>query len=203
MGTRGDIGCFSFYPTKNLGGFGDGGMMTTHDPELAAQLRRLRGHGMEPRYVHREIGINSRLDAIQAAGLLCKLPHVDRWNEQRRRLAARYDQLFRQVGLDRQLGLPVTREQCDHVWNQYTIRVSPGQRDPLKLFLAATRIGAEVYYPTPLHLQPCFEYLGVGPGSLPITEAAAHEVLSLPMFPALSEAEQRSVVQRIHQFLER
>jgi len=199
-GALGDIGCFSFYPTKNLGGFGDGGMMTTNNDELAARLRLLRAHGMEPRYYHHVVGINSRLDSIQAAVLNVKLPHLNRWAQLRRANANFYAELFRECGLDNVIVLPVTAVGQRHVWNQYVIRVSDGKRDALRQHLGAAKIGTEIYYPVSLHQQACFRTLGYGPGSLPESERAALEVLALPIFPELRAVEQRSVVSRIAEF---
>jgi dTDP-4-amino-4,6-dideoxygalactose transaminase len=199
-GGLGDIGCFSFYPTKNLGGFGDGGILTTNRDDLAAQLRLLRAHGMEPRYYHHIVGINSRLDSIQAAVLNVKLPHLDDWAKRRSENATRYDELFRKTGLARLLTLPKTADACTHVWNQYTIRVPDGRRDSLRQYLAQVKIGTEIYYPVPLHRQACFSSLSYAEGSLPESERAAREVLSLPIFPELEPAEIETVVYRIAEF---
>jgi dTDP-4-amino-4,6-dideoxygalactose transaminase len=158
---------------------------------------------MEPRYIHHDIGINSRLDTIQAAILLEKLPRLDEYNANRRRLARRYDDLFHEFGLTSEIQLPAVAEPREHTWNQYTIRIRGGQRDALRIFLSAVGIGTEVYYPVPLHLQSCFSYLGYSEGSLPETEAAAKEVISLPIFPGLTEDEQQLVVERIRQFFHR
>ncbi len=199
-GSIGDVGCFSFYPTKNLGGFGDGGMMTTADAALAEKLRRLATHGMHPRYYHHEVGINSRLDSIQAAVLGVKIKHLAEWTSQRQQNAARYDELFRAAGLHESVALPQSTDDSLHVWNQYTIRVPDGRRDALRKQLSEANIGTEVYYPVPLHLQECFRDLGYEPGSLPETERAAAEVLSLPIFPELTDAEQQYVVSHIAAF---
>ncbi len=196
-GGMGDVGCFSFYPTKNLGGMGDGGMLTTNDARLAEQLRLYAAHGMAPRYYHQVVGVNSRLDSIQAAALCVKMTHLDRWTQQRQRNATRYAHLFEQAGLDQTLGLPATGADRFHVWNQFTLRVPDGHRDPLRQFLSDANVGAEIYYPVPLHRQACFESLEMGPGSLPVTEQAVDEVLSLPIFPELTESQQQSVVDRI------
>ncbi len=200
-GSWGAIGCFSFYPTKNLGGFGDGGLMTTHDAALAQQLRLLRGHGMEPRYYHQVVGVNSRLDTLQAAVLNVKLPHLDDWTDARAANAQRYGELFAASRLDQVLGLPATASGRRHVWNQYIIRVPDGRRDALRAYLAGRKIGTEIYYPVPLHLQACFAELGYGPGSLPETERAAQETLALPIFPELTAAEQQTVVREIAAFI--
>ena len=199
-GSMGDIGCFSFYPTKNLGGFGDGGMLTTSDKDLADKLRQLAAHGMKPRYYHKYVGINSRLDTIQAAVLNVKLSQLGRWTSERLENAERYRRLFLEAGLSDRLVLPVQKPDRVHVWNQYTIRVRRGQRDALRTWLADAHIGAEIYYPVPLHRQECFRALGYQPDSLPETEAAASEVLSLPIFPELTADEQQLVVQRIAEF---
>jgi dTDP-4-amino-4,6-dideoxygalactose transaminase len=200
VGSLGDVGCFSFYPTKNLAGLGDGGMITTHRASLASALRRLRAHGMEPRYYHQEIGINSRLDTLQAACLLQKLPHVPGWNARRCVNAQRYHMLFQEAGLLERVELPARDRVHDSVWNQFTIRVTGGRRDALRQFLSGVGIGTEVYYPLPLHLQACFAGLGYSRGSLPATERACDEVLSLPIFPSLTELEQRAVVARIAEY---
>ncbi len=200
-GSMGQIGCFSFYPTKNLGGAGDAGMLTTNDDELADKLQLLRGHGMRPRYYHKEIGVNSRLDSFQAAILNVKLPYLERWSQMRQTNAARYAELFKIAGLEDVLGLPETAPNRRHVWNQYVIRVRDGRRDALREHLAAAKIGSEIYYPLGLHQQECFSYLGNSYGELPQTEQAAGEVLALPIFPELTAVEQEIVVSRIAGFL--
>ncbi|MCC9604399.1 DegT/DnrJ/EryC1/StrS family aminotransferase [Blastopirellula sp. JC732] len=199
VGSIGDVGCFSFYPTKNLGGMGDGGMLTTNDEELAAKLRLYRGHGMEPRYYHSVVGINSRLDTFQAATLLVKMEKLNEWTEMRRENAARYNELFRAAGMDECIILPSESPEHKHAWNQYTVRVPQGRRDDLRKHLADHKIGSEVYYPVPLHQQVCFANMGPH-ASLVETEKAAKEVLSLPIFPELTAAEQRVVVESIEQF---
>ena len=199
-GAIGDIGCFSFYPTKNLGGFGDGGLLTTQRDHLADKLRLLRVHGMQPRYYHQVMGINSRLDTLQAAVLNVKLPHLDRWTQARQHLADRYTDLFSSCGLDRVLKLPRTSTHRRHVWNQYIVRVPDGRRDALRQHLTDRKIGTEIYYPVPLHLQQCFAYLGYREGDLPETERAAAETLALPIFPELTAAEQELVVREIAAF---
>jgi dTDP-4-amino-4,6-dideoxygalactose transaminase len=201
-GSWGQMGCLSFYPTKNLGGFGDGGLLITNDAKLAAKLRLLRAHGMEPRYYHQVVGINSRLDSLQAAVLSVKLPHLDRWTAQRQANARRYSELFVGCGLDRVLGLPVVAPAARHVWNQYVIRVPDRARDALREHLAQQKIGTEIYYPVPLHLQKCFASLGYGPGSLPESERAAKETLALPIFPELTVEEQHTVVRAIRSFFD-
>jgi dTDP-4-amino-4,6-dideoxygalactose transaminase len=201
-GTLGDVAAFSFYPSKNLGGFGDGGMMTTDDPQFAHRLARLRVHGMEPKYHHHEVGFNSRLDALQAAVLRVKLRHLDAWTSARRTVAERYRYLFASHGLDGRVGLPVERPGHFHVYNQFVIRVPATLRDQLREDLAARKIGTEIYYPIPLHLQACFAALGHRPGDFPRAEAAARETIALPIYPELTDAEQRYVVGAIHSFLE-
>ena len=203
LGTWGDIGCFSFYPTKNLGGFGDGGMLTTNDDSLADRLRLLRTHGMRPRYYHREVGINSRLDTLQAAILSVKLRQLPAWTEARRRHALRYAELFAQAGLSGDLELPAELPGCRHVWNQYTIRVRGGKRDELREYLQDKKIGTEIYYPVPLHQQDCFRSLHPAKQLLPVTERLAKSVLSLPVFPALTMDEQDAVVQAIAAYFQR
>lgn len=198
-GSWGHIGCFSFYPTKNLGGCGDGGMLTTSDSAIADQLELLRAHGMRPRYHHQVIGINSRLDSMQAALLLVKLQHLSSWTDARRLNAERYQQLFDQYQLGEHLVVPEAGNGY-HVWNQFTIRVLNGQRDALRSYLASHRIGSEVYYPIPLHQQECYAELRETCGPLPETERAAREVLSLPIFPGLTSVEQETVVARIAKF---
>jgi dTDP-4-amino-4,6-dideoxygalactose transaminase len=200
---------FSFYPTKNLSAYGDAGLVTTRDPDMAAHMRSLRNHGSPRRYLHEEIGWNSRLDAMQAAILRVKLKYVEGWNEARRRRAARYDELFAATGLTSTIGqmgpenaapiqLPQTSERAHHVFHQYVVRAF--RREELREFLTARKIGTEIYYPIPLHLQHCFVYLGYREGDFPEAERAAKEVLALPMFPELTEDEQRRVVESIADF---
>jgi dTDP-4-amino-4,6-dideoxygalactose transaminase len=199
-GSLGIAACFSFYPTKNLGGFGDGGLITTNDAELAAKLRVLRDHGQQPRYYHHFVGFNSRLDALQAAVLSVKLPHLGDWSAARKRHAERYATEFARRGIGGSVVVPTVAEGCHHVWNQYTVRVKNGRRDALQKHLAERKIGAAIYYPVPLHLQKCFESLGYEEGSLRVTEQACHEVLSLPVYPELTEAEQGIVIDTIADF---
>ncbi len=200
-GSMGTIGCLSFYPTKNLGGFGDGGMLTTNDDQLAERLRLFAAHGMNPRYYHRVVGINSRLDTLQAAVLGVKLKHLAEWTEARRDNAARYTRLFQESGLAARVTLPNEHEQCWHVWNQFTLRIPHGRRDSVRTQLAQRGIGSEIYYPVPLHQQECFEPLGYSEGDLPHTERAAAEVLSLPIFPELTAVEQERVVEALVEIL--
>ncbi len=194
-GSMGHVGCFSFYPTKNLGGMGDGGICTTNDEQIAERLRLMANHGMKPRYVHQHVGINSRLDAMQAAVLEIKLRHLDHWSAQRSVNAQRYHDLLRQHGLSSRVELPQCDHECGHVWNQYTIRVEDREtRDYLRQELASHRVGTEIYYPIPLHLQQCFASLGYRVGDFPNTEMASHQVLSLPIFPGLTAAEQQYAI---------
>ena len=199
-GSMGQIGCFSFYPSKNLGGAGDGGVMTTNDDALAQKLRLLRVHGMEPRYYHKVVGINSRLDSFQAAVLNVKFPYLDSWSDARAANARRYGEMFAAAGLDGVLGLPRHATPGRHVWNQYVVRVPDGRRDRLRAFLAESKIGTEIYYPLGLHAQECFRHLGYSAGDLPETERAAQEVVALPIFPELTAEEQQFVVDRVAAF---
>ena len=199
-GSLGTFGALSFYPTKNLGGFGDGGMITTNDGELAAKLRVLRDHGQQPRYYHHFVGLNSRLDTLQAAVLGVKLPHLDEWAAARERHADRYEAEFSRRGLAARIVTPKVADGCRHVWNQYTIRVNGGRRDALQKYLAERQIGSAIYYPVPLHLQKCFAGLGYREGSLPATERAAREVLSLPVYPEMTAAEQGTVIEAVTLF---
>jgi len=201
-GGLGHLSAFSFYPSKNLGGFGDAGMVTTDDEALARSVARLRVHGMEPKYYHHEVGFNSRLDALQAAVLRVKLRHLESWTMRRREAADRYRLLFREAGLvDDLVTLPVERPGNFHVYNQFVIRVPAPSRDRLRAHLAACRVGIEIYYPIPLHLQACFAPLGHKPGDFPHSEAAARETLALPMYPELTEEAQRYVVSSVGEFL--
>jgi dTDP-4-amino-4,6-dideoxygalactose transaminase len=196
-GTMSDIACFSFFPSKNLGGAGDGGLLTTEDDELAERLRLLRVHGGKPKYYHRVIGINSRLDALQAAVLSVKLKYLDQWTEGRQRNAARYDALLAEAGLEEVI-TPRVRPGRRHIYNQYTIRCE--RRDELMVHLKQAGVGTEVYYPVPLHLQECFAYLNYQTGDLPASEQAAREALSLPIYPEMTEEMQRYVVEKIIEF---
>jgi dTDP-4-amino-4,6-dideoxygalactose transaminase len=199
-GTLGTAAAFSFYPTKNLGGFGDGGLITTNDAELADRLRVLRDHGQQPRYYHHFVGLNSRLDALQAAVLAVKLPRLDGWAAARAAHAARFGQAFAELGLDDVIVPPAAAPNCRHVWNQYTVRVLNGRRNALQQYLADRKIGSAIYYPVPLHLQKCFAGLGYDEGSLPVTEQACREVLSLPVYPELTATEQETVIEAIADF---
>lgn len=198
VGNIGACGCFSFFPSKNLGGAGDGGLITTNDPEFADQLAVLRNHGSRERYHYELLGMNSRLDALQAAILRVKFSHLDRWTGARRQNAARYRQLFKEAGLGERIGLPIEPPGLVHVYHQFVIRTT--RRDELRDHLRNSGIPSEIYYPVPLHLQPAFAYLGYGSGSFPQAEAASREVLALPIFPTMTEAQQKSVVDAIAEF---
>jgi dTDP-4-amino-4,6-dideoxygalactose transaminase len=202
-GSLGVAAAFSFYPTKNLSAYGEAGMVTTMDVPMAERMRRLRSHGSPRRYYHEEFGWNGRMDAIQAAVLRVKLGHLGAWNEARREHAATYDRLLAKAGLSSKQGScpvrPLARNpQAKHIFHQYVVRAE--RRDELRKFLVERKIGSEVYYPVPLHLQPVFAYLGLKAGDLPVAEQAAREVLALPMFPELTEAEIRLVVENIAEF---
>ena len=198
VGSLGAAGCFSFYPSKNLGGAGDGGMVTTNDAQVADQLRRLRDHGRSQKYSHEVLGMNSRLDAVQAAILRVKLLHLANWTRRRQEKAERYRALFDEFALDGNVKLPAAPPGCFHVYNQFTVRSS--ERDRLREFLRARGIPTEIYYPRPLHLQPAFGYLGYRAGEFPAAEAASREVLSLPIYPELKEEHQGAVVRAIADF---
>jgi dTDP-4-amino-4,6-dideoxygalactose transaminase len=200
-GALGLLGCFSFFPTKNLGGFGDGGMVTTSDPALAARVRSLRNHGFAEKYYNREVGGNFRLDALQAAVLRVKLRHLEGWHEARRRNAARYGELFEAAGLaaeDGPLRLPYDGGHGRHIYHQYVVRCR--RRDELLAHLRGRGIGSAVYYPVALHLQNCFRELGYAVGDLPASEAAAEEVLALPIYPELSDDGAAEVVDAVRAF---
>jgi dTDP-4-amino-4,6-dideoxygalactose transaminase len=194
-GTLGAIACFSFYPSKNLGTLGDAGMVTTDDPALAKKLLALRNHGSEVKYYHKYVGWNARLDTVHAAMLRVKLRHIDEWTANRRWAAARYDKLITASQLGGFIRPPATRPDRTHVFNQYVVRVSGGQRDGLMKHLKDNGIGCDIYYPLPLHLQDCLTYLGHRPGDFPASEAAAKAVLALPIFPEITEAQQRRVIE--------
>ena len=200
-GGMGTIGCFSFFPTKNLGAFGDAGLVTTSDGTLARKLRALRQHGGEVKYHHDLLGANFRLDALQAAILRVKLPHLDGWTAARRRNAERYEALFKKADLGGRVTLPARSPDSTHIYNQFVIRVP--ERDRLRAHLQSSGIGTEVYYPIPLHLQPCFRGLGYRAGSFPVAETAANEALALPIYGELTEARQALVVEAVHDFFQR
>lgn len=202
-GAMGTAAAFSFYPSKNLSAYGDAGVVTTNDPQVAERIRRLRNHGSARRYYHDEIGWNSRLDAIQAAVLRVKLPYVSKWNDLRRERAAAYDRLLSEAGLisgteSSPVRLVYRDPHARHVFHQYVIRAQ--RRNELRIFLADRNVGTEIYYPVPLHLQACLSYLGYQEGDLPESELAAREVLALPIFPELTEEEQRWVVECVASF---
>ncbi|MBA3497719.1 MAG: DegT/DnrJ/EryC1/StrS family aminotransferase [Gemmatimonadales bacterium] len=194
-GEAGTVGTLSFFPSKNLGAFGDGGMMVTQDDALADRLRRLRLHGGSKQYFHDEVGFNSRLDTLHAAVLLAKLPHLADWSAARARHAARYTEAF--AGHPA-VCPPRTDPANEHIFNQYTLRVP--RRNELQAHLKARQIGTAVYYPLPLHLQPCFAHLGYAKGSLPVSETASEQVISLPVFPELTEAQQHTVIDAVLEF---
>ena len=198
VGSWGDIGCFSFFPTKNLGACGDGGALVTNNPEIATTVKILANHGQRDRYLQETIGMNSRLDALQAAILLIKLPYLEFWNKQRQEIATRYHDLLSPL---EEIALPSVLPQGKGTWNQYTIRVHHQQRDTLRAKLQEQGIGSMIYYPFPLHLQPAYESLGYQSGDFPIAERTAQEVLSLPMFPGLSYPEQQQVANALSQSL--
>jgi dTDP-4-amino-4,6-dideoxygalactose transaminase len=192
VGAIGTIGCFSFYPTKNLGAFGDGGLVTTNDARLAERLRLLRDHGQHPKYHHALVGGNFRLDAIQGAVLRVKLPHLASWTEGRRRNAARYRTLFAEAGLDGAIGLPYERPDAFHIYNQFVVQVP--DRDRVRARLTEQGIGTEIYYPVPFHRQACFASLGHPLDAFPVADAAAARVLALPVYPELAPSQQQQVV---------
>jgi dTDP-4-amino-4,6-dideoxygalactose transaminase len=199
VGSIGDVGCFSFYPSKNLGGYGDGGMVTTNDDELAKRLRLLRVHGASSKYYYQCIGINSRLDALQAAVLLVKFRYLEEWTDKRLKNAAYYDQLFDEIRhQDLGIEIPYVQYNNRHIYNQYVIRVP--KRDELREFLAREGIGTDVYYPLPLHLQECYQDLGYAKGDFPHAEQAARETLALPIYPELTSEQQEYVVSKIGEF---
>ena len=197
-GSMGDIGSFSFFPSKNLGAFGDGGIVTTSSEEGVEKLRILRAHGARPKYYHKIVGGNFRLDALQAAVVFVKLKHLDQWTGARQENATQYRVLFDNAGLSEILELPVEKENR-HIYNQFVIRV-PEKRDELREYLKEAGIGTEVYYPVPLHLQDCFSYLGYRPGNFPVAEEAAQKTLALPIYPELAVEQQEYVVDTIKAF---
>jgi len=194
-GSIGAAGCFSFFPSKNLGGVGDGGMIVTNDEQYYERILIMRNHGSKPKYYHKYIGGNFRLDPIQAAALLVKLPHLDEWSEARRRNAAYYDQKFSGTVVQ----TPYISPDCVSIYNQYVIRIP--RRDDVMAHLRENKIGCEVYYPVPAHLQECFKYLGYKEGDMPESEKAAKEVIALPVYPELTEKQIEHVVSEIEKFL--
>jgi dTDP-4-amino-4,6-dideoxygalactose transaminase len=200
-GVLGDTGCFSFFPTKNLGGFGDGGIITTNDKALADSMAMLRVHGSQVRYLHEAVGINSRLDALQAAVLQIKMKYLDQWTQKRRQNAERYQRLFARTKYADHVTLPPTVSGNFHVYNQFTVRVP--KRDELRTFLKEKGVGTEVYYPLPMHLQNCYRDLGHRKGAFPLSEQAADEVRSIPIYAELTEAQQSYVVEMIAEFYRR
>ena len=194
-GSMGDMGCFSFFPTKNLGGFGDGGMVVTNDSKTAERLASLRTHGAQPKYYHRLIGGNFRLDALQAAVLLVKLRHLDDWSQSRQENAKYYNELFSKSGLTGEVVLPEVQAGNCHIYNQYILRVP--NRDELRNYLTQQGVSTEIYYPLPLHLQECFKDLGYQSGDFPESERASRETLALPIYPELTQAQQEFVVEKI------
>jgi dTDP-4-amino-4,6-dideoxygalactose transaminase len=198
-GQIGDFGCFSFYPTKNLGAFGDAGMVTTDHSDLAEKVRLLRVHGSQPKYFHKTVGINSRLDTLQAAILLVKFKYLEKWTAERQKKAERYQRLFQDlISSVKGLKLPTIQYQNRHIFHQYVIRAP--ERDRLKEFLTREGVGTDIYYPLPLHLQECFSFLKYKRGDLPNSERASEEVLALPIYPELTEDQQVAVVERIKAF---
>lgn len=198
VGGFGILGCFSFFPSKNLGGCGDGGAVVTNDDDLAEMIRMLRVHGSSKRYYHEYVGINSRLDEIQAAVLLVKIKYIDVWNEERRSRAKYYNFLFKEMNLSEFVKTPVESENCYHVYHQYVVRVK--DRDLLREFLAEKGISTQIYYPVPLHLQPCFKEWGYSRGFCPVAEKICSEVLALPIYPEISPQAQEYVVESIAEF---
>ena len=194
-GSIGIVGCFSFFPSKNLGGIGDGGMIVTNDEQLHERLFVMRNHGSKPKYYHKYIGGNFRLDAIQAAALLVKLPHLDDWSEARRRNAAYYDKKFAGTVVK----APYINPDCVTIYNQYVIRVP--RRDEVAEYLREKNVGFAIYYPVPLHLQECFSYLGYNEGDFPESERAAKEVLAIPVYPELTDEQLRYVASKIEEFV--
>ncbi len=211
-GTLGQFGAFSFFPSKNLGGFGDGGMLVTNDEALAERSRLLRTHGAKPKYYHKAVGGNFRFDALQAALLATKLPHCETYTRLRQENAAYYTAQLRSLSgvalanepaaADARVILPVALTGNDHIWNQYTLRVTgPGRRDALRELCDARKIGTEIYYPVPMHVQECFQYCGCQPGDLPVAMKLASEALSIPIYPELTRAQQDEVIAVLREFL--
>jgi len=202
-GALGAIGCFSCYPSKNLGAYGEAGFVTTDNAEWAARMASLRVHGMEPKYFHKYIGWNARLDALHAAMLRVKLTHLERWTACRQAAAQRYDGLIEAHGLAETVQRPFVCSDRRHVFNQYVLRVPAERRDALVAHLKQSGIGCEVYYPVPLHLQECVAHLGYKAGAFPVSESAARSVIALPMFPEITEAQQARVIETCTQYFRR
>lgn len=200
-GTMGAMGCFSFFPSKNLGAAGDGGAISTNDDALAEKLKILRVHGSRPKYYHQFVGVNSRLDTIQAAILRVKLKYLKAWSEARGKNAARYTARFQSLGVEKLVNPPARHPDCGHIYNQYTIRVS--RRDALREHLTKHNIGTEIYYPVPLHLQKCFDYLGHRAGDFPNSERAANETLALPIYAELTSEQIDYVADTVADFLKK
>ena len=201
-GSWGLMGCFSFYPTKNLGGMGDGGMLTTNDAATADRLRLFAGHGMRPRYYHQVVGINSRLDSFQAAILRVKMAHLPQTVTDRQVAAARYKRMFTDANLvgEDQVTLPVEDPAAFHVWNQFSIRVGNGRRDNVRAFMSERSVASEIYYPVPVHQQECYRHLNSDSASLVETVRASQEILNLPIFPSITESQQQQVVDTISNY---
>jgi dTDP-4-amino-4,6-dideoxygalactose transaminase len=199
----GNAATFSFYPTKNLGGYGDGGMIVTSNKEIAEKCKTLRKHGSKKKYYHELIGINSRLDELQAAILNVKFKRLQDYIEKRKAIATKYAQLFKENNLEEAIEYPEPKNDNTHVYHQYVIRIKKGNRDNLRKHLTEQNIGTSIYYPKPLHLQPCFEYLGYKEGDLPEAEKACHETLALPIFPEMEEKEIEYIVKKVKQGLEK
>ena len=198
-GTIGDFGIFSFFPSKNLGGYGDGGMVITNDDELAEKVKNLRAHGSTKSYYHEMVGYNSRLDALQAAVLSVKLTYLDEWSASRAENARYYTEALSNIDA---IIPPTVSDYCNHIYHQYTIRTTDGRRDELQRHLKEQGIGTKVYYPLPLHLQGCFKDLGYKEGDFPVSEEASRQVLSLPIYPELKQEEMDYVVKQIRDFFE-
>ena len=198
VGTIGDIGCFSFFPSKNLGAYGDGGLCTTNDPAMAEKLQIFRAHGSKPKYFHKYVGGNFRIDAIQAAILNVKLKYLDSWTTARLENAKTYDKLFDQAGLKSKVTTPWVRPGDRHIYNQYVISVD--NRDGLKKYLGDNGIETEIYYPLPMHMQECFQYLGYKEGDFPVSEKSAKNTLAIPVYPELPREELEYVVETISKF---
>lgn len=199
-GSMGKLGCFSFYPTKNLGALGDAGLVTTNDADLAERLRVLRGHGMKPRYYHREIGGNFRIDALQAAMLRIRLPELDAAHAGRRANARLYEELLTERDLSASKVVPPVCVDPSHIYNQFVVRIEDGRRDELRTWLSENGVGTEIYYPVPLHQQDCYRSLGYGAGDFEVSENAASNTLALPIFPSLRREEIEYVVERLAAF---